>query len=331
MKKIYPYIDESGREIRLISSAIDHQNIGGKEFIVDEQITPTLTNWEVFMQATKGNWACYNFIKRREDFDGDFEHKLYYGKVDGLGYIVAEDEFINTSKKKLIRKNVFETNSSSTHSLVVPKKVKDENYELEDSLDHDYSFGREESRLVDSWDEKLAYIYMTIKELNEWSNADYKITKSMLKAFKKRVNKLYQEVYNLVEYKPYDYPQPNDIFAYIDGKKELKTNVIILGKSYGEPYIDHVGEFKYQKDLLNKIFNDDEFLKRLLFNKEAYITIGGDEYRGYNIKTIGFQYDYEEDYINHGTEECPQYEDVGEFWDKLREYKKENDVYLKGN
>lgn len=226
---------------------------------------------------------------------------------------------------------MFETNSSSTHSLVVPKKVKDENYELEDSLDHDYSFGREESRLVDSWDEKLAYIYITIKELNRWGNADYKITKSMLKTFKKRVNKLYQEVYNLVEYKPYDYPQPNDVFAHIDGKKELKTNVIILGKSYGEPYIDHVGEFKCQKDLLDKIFNDDEFLKRLLFNKGAYITIGGDEYRGYNIKTIGFQYDYEEDYINHGTENNPQYEDVGEFWDKLKKYEEDNDVFLKGN
>ena len=25
------------------------------------------------------------------------------------------------------------------------------------------------------------------------------------------------------------------------------------------------------------------------------------------------------------------YEDVGEFWDKLKEYEKDNDVYLKGN
>ena len=35
-------------------------------------------------------------------------------------------------------------------------------------------------------------------------------------------------------------------------------------------------------------------------------------------------YDYDEDYVNHGTEENPQYEDVGEFWDKLKEYEKEN-------
>ena len=36
--------------------------------------------------------ACYNFLRRRPDFNREFPHKLYYGKVDGLGYIVAEDE-----------------------------------------------------------------------------------------------------------------------------------------------------------------------------------------------------------------------------------------------
>ena len=44
---------------------------------------------------------------------------------------------------KLIRKNCFETNSSSTHALVIPKKVKEDNYSLYDSLDHNYHFGRE--------------------------------------------------------------------------------------------------------------------------------------------------------------------------------------------
>ena len=39
-----------------------------------------------------GNWACLNFTDRREDFDCNFPHKLYYGKVNGLGYVVAEDE-----------------------------------------------------------------------------------------------------------------------------------------------------------------------------------------------------------------------------------------------
>ena len=44
--------------------------------------------------ASEGNPACLNFVMRRCDFTSDkFPHKLYYGKVGGLGYVVAEDEF----------------------------------------------------------------------------------------------------------------------------------------------------------------------------------------------------------------------------------------------
>ena len=158
----------------------------------------------------------------------------------------------------------------------------------------------------------------------------------MVNSFKDRINKIYEEVYNIVEYKPYERdPKPNDIFNYIDreGKDDLvkDTNVVFINDEWFRPYVDHVGEFADEDSFFDKVFNDDEFLKRFLFNKDSYITIGGDEYRGYNIKTIGFQYDYDEDYVNHGTEECPKYEDVGEFWDKLKEYEKENDVFLKGN
>ena len=76
-------------EKRRIKKHVTHQDIGGKEFIVDEYITKKLTNEEVLKQE---NWATINFIDRRTDFNIDFPHKLYYGKVDGLGYVVAEDE-----------------------------------------------------------------------------------------------------------------------------------------------------------------------------------------------------------------------------------------------
>ena len=80
--------------VKIIKNKVKHQNIGGKEFIVDENITETLSPEEVYRQAYSGNIACINFINRRSDFDNrHFEHKLYYGKVDGLGYVVAEDEF----------------------------------------------------------------------------------------------------------------------------------------------------------------------------------------------------------------------------------------------
>lgn len=79
--------------IRTIKNSVLHQDIGGKEFIIDEEITKTLTNDVVFTKGMTGNIACYNFIERRHDFNKDFPFKLYYGKVDGLGYIVSEDEF----------------------------------------------------------------------------------------------------------------------------------------------------------------------------------------------------------------------------------------------
>ena len=59
---------------------------------------------------------------------------------------------------KTIRYGTFETNSSSTHAIVVPKNVKEEDYELYDSLEHNYGFGREEYHLCNYWDEKLAYM-----------------------------------------------------------------------------------------------------------------------------------------------------------------------------
>lgn len=81
--------------IKKISNKVTYRDLGGEMFIVDEGITETLTNDKVFeMGMLHNNWACYNFIQRRRDFKHDFPYKLYYGKVDGLGYIMAEDEFV---------------------------------------------------------------------------------------------------------------------------------------------------------------------------------------------------------------------------------------------
>lgn len=78
--------------IRKIKSHVKHQDIGGKNISIDPVITSQLCYDTVFNAAITGNIACYNFIGRRTDYSREFQHKLYYGKVDGLGYIVAEDE-----------------------------------------------------------------------------------------------------------------------------------------------------------------------------------------------------------------------------------------------
>lgn len=78
--------------VKRIKKKVKHQGIGGKEFVVDENITETLSNNEVFKQAITGNYACKNFIERRPDFNTKFDKKLYYGHVGVYGYIIAEDE-----------------------------------------------------------------------------------------------------------------------------------------------------------------------------------------------------------------------------------------------
>lgn len=152
-------------------------------------------------------------------------------------------------------------------------------------------------------------------------------------------------------------PTPKDVFNYIDrdgsdGNLTGKDGFLILKERYGN-YIDHACDLE-NKNILNRLIKDKEFVKRFIFNKNSYITIGGDEYRGYNIKTIGFEYDYDSKghYINENLEEPPTdwFDKKGcvkdkywnrymkeypypnsDFWKKLIEYKKDNDVYLKGN
>ena len=120
-----------------------------------------------------------------------------------------------------------------------------------------------------------------------------------------------------------DMSEINGLFKY------LKDNI----DSY-KISVDHCEDFREDgecREFIDKIYKDADFYKRFLFSKDSYITVGGDEYRGYNIKTIGFEYDYDEDFINEGTKECPKYKEVGEFWDKLDKYEETHDVYLKGN
>lgn len=73
---------------RTLKKDFSYRSLGGKKFIIEFEV-PKI---EVFRKSNEGNWACYNFVERRNDFDQFFRHKLYYGKIEGLGYIIAEDE-----------------------------------------------------------------------------------------------------------------------------------------------------------------------------------------------------------------------------------------------
>jgi hypothetical protein len=76
---------------RIIKKDIKYHNIGGEEFVIEEE-------WDiddvVFKGLFTGNWACRNFLDRRDISElGNNKPKVYYGKVGCLGYIIAEDEF----------------------------------------------------------------------------------------------------------------------------------------------------------------------------------------------------------------------------------------------
>lgn len=261
---------------------------------------------------------------------------------------------------KLIRDGVFETNSSSTHALVIPHKVDEEHYELYDSLDHDYGFGRCESKLVESWDEKLAYVYYVLKDFLDWNSAsednDRKgmVTAESITEFETKINNIYTSMVDSGKFNIYpdSEPTPQDIFDLINNKSTERTNSIFPRGGWNWVGVDHTEDFATNGFVTRILEADEEFLKRFIFNRDSYITVGGDEYRGYNIKTVGFESDYDWHdtyYVNAKGEKMPEYDpdniDMDEwrrihdeyciprggFWDKLAEYEKDNDVYLKGN
>ena len=77
---------------KIIKENVDHQGIGGKEIIIEREITVKdilNTNFD------KMTIAMANFALRRSDllFEAGKENmKVYYGHVGILGYFVADDE-----------------------------------------------------------------------------------------------------------------------------------------------------------------------------------------------------------------------------------------------
>jgi hypothetical protein len=114
-------------------------------------------------------------------------------------------------------------------------------------------------------------------------------------------------------------------------------NINALAEHY-DAYVDHVEDFA-DNGFYDKLVTDKEFIRRLVFNEDSYITVGGDEYRGYNIKKIGFENDYEYSYAKHDIKDETYYEHyhdpreqyVGEFWDKVKEAEKDFEIFFKGN
>lgn len=147
---------------------------------------------------------------------------------------------------KQIRKNVFETNSSSCHSLVISK----DNYGLEHipaylnfNADEDYGWY---TRCYSSTEDKVSYLYTAMLNCDMFAQA---------KDFKRKLEKDFKIKIFVPDYK-------RETSKY--GDWEFWNN----GGS-----VDHAGELV---PFINEILEDDDKLKRFLFDPRSCIYTGND-------------------------------------------------------
>lgn len=234
---------------------------------------------------------------------------------------------------KQTRNGIFETNSSSTHCLVVHKNPTKKDYDKEHYLGMGYfQFGREESDLVESWTRKLAYAWLIVRDLSGWK--ENKIGKT-IKDFENIVFEISKPFYMPLDndYNIHNGLTENNLKKFFENLEELYSKDYSIWVDHTEDYLDN--------GVYEKLVTDPDFVKRLVYDEQSYITVGGDEYRGYSLKTIGFQRDYKEGYNDDYKYEedengwpiyvdpCDRY--IGKFWDKVKQYKKKFEVYFKGN
>lgn len=234
-----------------------------------------------------------------------------------------------------VRKSLFETNSSSTHAVVVTKEMQYETDYKEFFSHEGYCFGRCESHIVDTLCNKLAYVYIAVSGLIHWKENE---------VIERHPGYTKEDFINTVieiSRKYFENPEEEWMKRTAFNEDNLKhffTELDDKIKSY-DAYVDHIEDF-VDNGFFERIITDKEFLERLLFDEDSYITVGGDEYRGYNLKKVGFEHDYEDKY---NPEFERKYEDnwpvwtdptemyTGEFWDKVKALRKDYDIYFKGN
>ena len=234
-----------------------------------------------------------------------------------------------------VRKSLFETNSSSTHAVVVTKEMQCETDYKEFFSYGGYCFGRCESQLVDSLCNKLAYVYIVVEDLINWKENE------VLKRHPDYTKEDFINTVIEISRKYFEEPEEEWMKRNAFNEENLKRFFNELNEMIRkcDAYVDHVEDF-VDNGFFERIITDKDFLERLLFDEDSYITVGGDEYRGYNLKQVGFEDDYE---YHYNKEFERKYEDnwpvwsdptemyVGEFWDKVKELRKDFDIYFKGN
>lgn len=194
---------------------------------------------------------------------------------------------------RIIRKNTFETNSSSTHAIAIPKEP---SYK---KLSHvDFKWGEFGWEYVIYYDtpNKANYLYTMIRYFNGEYIPEYNKSNLYLETIKKYLD------------------EENITYSF-----ELSTD-----DTWGDGYIDHGGD---TPDVIEGILKTKESFLAYLFDERAYVSTGNDNDRGYYIPGIGssddyYNWTYGDDAYRIGRE---KYENA------LKEYKQEYDLFYKGN
>lgn len=157
--------------------------------------------------------------------------------------------------KTVVRRSVFETNSSSVHTLSIIKNPKNLQIPKKVTIDTGRYFGWE-NEIYSDLETKLSYLWLAI---NEYSKEDMR---------PKFINLLYEQLHKL---------GINDIEA-VD-----KSDSMFSGIDHG----DEAGEF------IEEILEDPVKFKNFLFDDESFILTGNDnEEAGYDFSDRESSYVY---------------------------------------
>lgn len=167
--------------------------------------------------------------------------------------------------KTQIRKNVFETNSSSTHSICITQS--DSIIKFPDCVYFNTGNFGWEYKILDSVNEKASYLYTAIMCLKKSYYYDNKTDKELESESKDRINFIKNAL------KKYN----------VESKFEL------CSKDY---YIDHAIE---AKEFINAVCSNEERLIKYLFSDKSFILTGNDNDDDCNVD-IYVDYEHEEYY-----------------------------------
>lgn len=166
---------------------------------------------------------------------------------------------------KIIRKSVFETNSSSTHVISITKH---NNYNIPKHINFKFGEFDWEYETYKDMESKASYLYT----MTEYFDGEY------IKEFNKR--ELYLK----------------KIKEYLDEEGITYTFEDRKVNEYGWDDNGHIDHGAYSPEIIEGILESKEKFFRYLFDDRSYITTGNDNDLGYYIPEVGYENDYYDEY-----------------------------------